>query len=87
VRRTIAFRGRQQQLAHHIELNATASDEVADETFDDDMLRLIFTCCHPSFAAEVQCADIADGVWLDHRTGRASLPRERGSDVATAGPR
>jgi RNA polymerase sigma-70 factor (ECF subfamily) len=23
---------------------------------DDDMLRLIFTCCHPSFAAEVQVA-------------------------------
>src|SRR3954447_24841450 len=56
VRRTIAFRGRQQQLDHHLELNATASDEVADETFDDDMLRLIFTCCHPSFAAEVQVA-------------------------------
>src|SRR4051794_7255631 len=56
VRRTIAFRGRQQQLAHHIELNATASDEVADATFDDDMLRLIFNCCHPSFAAEVQVA-------------------------------
>ncbi len=25
-------------------------------TLDDDMLRLIFTCCHPSFAAEVQVA-------------------------------
>ena len=23
---------------------------------DDDMLRLIFTCCHPAFAAEVQVA-------------------------------
>jgi RNA polymerase sigma-70 factor, ECF subfamily len=56
VRRTIAFRGRQEQLTHHIEINATASDEVADATFDDDMLRLIFTCCHPSFAAEVQVA-------------------------------
>src|SRR3954464_8889720 len=56
VRRTIAFRGRQEKLTHHIEINRTASDEVADATFDDDMLRLIFTCCHPSFAAEVQVA-------------------------------
>ena len=31
-------------------------DEAADSVLDDDMLRLIFTCCHPSFAAEVQVA-------------------------------
>src|ERR1700730_13045953 len=57
VRRQIAFRGKQEQLTHEIELNASHPDE-ADErsTFDDDMLRLIFTCCHPAFAAEVQVA-------------------------------
>ena len=33
-----------------------ASDETTDTALDDDMLRLIFTCCHPSFAAEVQIA-------------------------------
>ena len=55
VRRQIAFRGKQQQLTHELELNA--SDEAADATaLDDDMLRLIFTCCHPAFAAEVQVA-------------------------------
>ena len=56
VRRQIAFRGKQQQLAHELELNAPAADEASDATLDDDMLRLIFTCCHPSFAAEVQVA-------------------------------
>jgi RNA polymerase sigma-70 factor (ECF subfamily) len=56
VRRQINFRGKQQQLTHDIELNAQASDETTDTVLDDDMLRLIFTCCHPSFAAEVQIA-------------------------------
>ncbi len=56
VRRQISFRGKQQQVAHEIELNALAPDEAADETLSDDMLRLIFICCHPSFAADVQVA-------------------------------
>lgn len=55
VRRQAAFRGKQQQLVHELELNAQVSDEPA-ATLDDDMLRLIFTCCHPAFAAEVQVA-------------------------------
>ena len=32
------------------------ADEEDSVALDDDMLRLIFTCCHPSFAAEVQVA-------------------------------
>src|SRR5690349_14596380 len=57
VRRRIAVREREQQVAHEIELNAADANDVVDASvFDDDMLRLIFTCCHPSFAAEVQVA-------------------------------
>src|SRR5262249_20461498 len=57
VRRQVTFRGKQQQLAHQIELDAASEAEVIDTSvLDDDMLRLIFTCCHPSFAAEVQVA-------------------------------
>jgi len=37
-------------------LDASPSGEEADATLDDDMLRLIFTCCHPAFAEEVQVA-------------------------------
>jgi len=55
IRRRIAFRDRQQQVAHDIALNAAPFDEIAEPTeLGDDMLRLIFVCCHPSFAPEVQ---------------------------------
>jgi len=56
VRRNVTFRGKQQELTREILLNASAPCEDADNALDDDMLRLIFTCCHPSFAAEVQVA-------------------------------
>jgi RNA polymerase sigma-70 factor (ECF subfamily) len=56
VRRQIAFRGKQGELVHEMLHNAAASCEIADPALDDDMMRLIFTCCHPSFAAEVQVA-------------------------------
>ncbi|QHO71552.1 RNA polymerase subunit sigma-24 [Bradyrhizobium sp. CCBAU 051011] len=58
VRRNIAFRGKQQELTHDLLLNASGpyAYEPSDGGFDDDVLRLIFTCCHPSFAAEVQVA-------------------------------
>lgn len=55
IRRQAVFRGKQQALLHELELNAQAPDE-PPATLDDDMLRLIFTCCHPAFAPEVQVA-------------------------------
>lgn len=55
IRRQAAFRGKQQALVHELELNAQALDE-PPAMLDDDMLRLIFTCCHPAFAAEIQVA-------------------------------
>lgn len=55
VRRQAVFRGKQQALLHELELNADAPAE-PPATLDDDMLRLIFTCCHPAFAPEVQVA-------------------------------
>jgi RNA polymerase sigma-70 factor (ECF subfamily) len=56
VRRNVAFRGKQQELAREILLDASAPCEAADSALDDDMLRLIFICCHPAFAMEVQVA-------------------------------
>jgi RNA polymerase sigma-70 factor (ECF subfamily) len=41
---------------HELLHNAAACDEAGNAALDDDMLRLIFTCCHPAFAAEVQVA-------------------------------
>jgi len=56
LRRQIAFRGKQEELTHELLHDAAASGEAPDPALDDDMLRLIFTCCHPAFAAEVQVA-------------------------------
>ncbi|MCA6106636.1 RNA polymerase sigma factor [Bradyrhizobium cenepequi] len=56
IRRNVVFRGKQQELTHELLLNASAPSELVDATLNDDMLRLIFTCCHPSFADEVQIA-------------------------------
>jgi RNA polymerase sigma-70 factor, ECF subfamily len=57
VRRQIAFRGKQAELTHALLLDVPAACEPVDNmALDDDMLRLIFICCHPSFAAEVQVA-------------------------------
>jgi RNA polymerase sigma-70 factor (ECF subfamily) len=58
VRRQIAFRGKQQELLREIEGAAPAAsgtDDAGDVALDD-MLRLIFICCHPAFSAEVQVA-------------------------------
>ena len=56
IRRQIAFREKEAELTHETLLNADSSPEEDCAALDDDMLRLIFTCCHPSFAAEVQVA-------------------------------
>jgi RNA polymerase sigma-70 factor (ECF subfamily) len=55
VRRLVSFRDKQEQVTHELLLNACANDDRCDDAvLDDDMLRLIFTCCHPAFAVEVQ---------------------------------
>jgi RNA polymerase sigma-70 factor (ECF subfamily) len=59
IRRSVAFRCKQGELAREFLLNAPASGEPGEPgeaALDDDMLRLIFICCHPAFAAEVQVA-------------------------------
>src|SRR6478752_3659142 len=57
IRRQIAFRGKQGELVHQLLLNAATGGEGDDAlALDDDMLRLIFICCHPAFAIEVQVA-------------------------------
>src|ERR1700749_2734274 len=56
VRRQIAFRGKQDELGHQWLLGASETEAEDDAGVVDDMLRLIFTCCHPAFAVEVQVA-------------------------------
>src|SRR5205807_4011723 len=47
--------GKQGELTHAL-LNEASACATEEPALDDDMLRLIFTCCHPAFAAEVQVA-------------------------------
>src|SRR6201996_7514737 len=56
IRRQVSFREKQAALTHEVLLNAEVLPDEDSAALDDDMLRLIFTCCHPSFAAEVQIA-------------------------------
>src|ERR1700761_6176968 len=56
IRRQISFREKEAELTHEALLNADGMPEEDSAILDDDMLRLIFTCCHPAFAAEVQVA-------------------------------
>ena len=58
LRRRIAFRARQGELEALAEIERQAvPDETEDAAFgDDDLLRLIFTCCHPALGLETQVA-------------------------------
>jgi RNA polymerase sigma-70 factor (ECF subfamily) len=60
LRRRIAFRARREALETDAEIERQAGPEEADEAAaafgDDDILRLIFTCCHPALSLEAQVA-------------------------------
>ncbi len=60
VRRQVSFRARQQQLEIEVASEQAAQvfpgDAAEDAGVEDDILRLIFTCCHPALAREAQIA-------------------------------
>jgi RNA polymerase sigma-70 factor (ECF subfamily) len=52
LRREQTFAGK----AHLIAAPEAVEDEVEDETFPDERLELLFTCCHPALALDAQVA-------------------------------
>jgi RNA polymerase sigma-70 factor, ECF subfamily len=64
LRRRARFDASQHELARHLEAqwsspgksNNEAEGSFEDDLLEDDRLRLIFTCCHPSLAPEAQVA-------------------------------
>ena len=56
IRRQITLRGKQRSSRTRCCSAPRLPTTAGDAALDDDMLRLIFTCCHPAFAAEVQVA-------------------------------
>ncbi|MCE3253024.1 MAG: polymerase sigma factor, partial [Cellvibrio sp.] len=56
IRRRARFNTSLDDVAEELEEMASAAEEWSDEHIEDDQLRLIFTCCHPSIAPEAQMA-------------------------------
>ncbi len=57
IRRQGSWQNKQRELQAEVSINAQAAPEGHDEhAFNDDMLRLVFTCCHPALNIEVQVA-------------------------------
>ncbi len=56
IRRRARFNTSLDDIAEELEEAASEADEWSDEHIEDDQLRLIFTCCHPSLAPEAQMA-------------------------------
>jgi len=57
IRREVRFAGKREELIRTIELEAEPDEaDAMGSAIADERLRLIFTCCHPSLAAEAQVA-------------------------------
>ena len=58
LRRRARFDASQDELARHLEsqLSSAESSNGEEDSLEDDRLRLIFTCCHPSLAPEARVA-------------------------------
>jgi RNA polymerase sigma-70 factor, ECF subfamily len=56
IRRRARFNTSLDDVAEELEDEASDADDWSDEHIEDDQLRLIFTCCHPSLAPETQMA-------------------------------
>src|SRR5215216_4428416 len=57
LRRRARFDASQDELARYLEEQGNSAEKSDEEDhFEDDRLRLIFTCCHPSLAPEARVA-------------------------------
>jgi len=61
LRRRARLDASQDELAHHLEAQSISAERSGahsneDDSLEDDRLRLIFTCCHPSLAPEARVA-------------------------------
>ncbi len=56
LRRRARFDSVRESLIHRVDQLAETKAARSDDEIEDDRLRLIFTCCHPAIASEVQIA-------------------------------
>jgi RNA polymerase sigma-70 factor (ECF subfamily) len=76
LRRRARFGASQDELARYIEAQSnSASTPDEEDSLEDDRLRLIFICCHPSLAPEARVAlTLREVCGLTHRGDRQGLP-------------
>jgi RNA polymerase sigma-70 factor (ECF subfamily) len=55
-RRGARFHANERAIADALEVRHAAQPDLDDESFDDDWLRLIFTCCHPALSPDARIA-------------------------------
>lgn len=56
IRRRVTFNASLTHIAEELESSISDSEDWGERNLEDDQLRLIFTCCHPSLAPEAQMA-------------------------------
>lgn len=56
LRRRALFNKSLTTIAHELESSISDSEDWLNESIEDDQLKLIFTCCHPSLSLEAQLA-------------------------------
>ena len=56
IRRQTSWQHKQRELQAEAMIEAQAAEEADEQVVADDMLRLIFTCCHPALNMEAQVA-------------------------------
>jgi RNA polymerase sigma-70 factor (ECF subfamily) len=56
IRRRARFDGQANELAERLDAEARDAEQTEHEGLEDDRLRLIFTCCHPSLPPDAQMA-------------------------------
>ncbi|HUP94554.1 MAG TPA: RNA polymerase sigma factor [Burkholderiales bacterium] len=56
IRRRARFDATVADLTNELDSDAEIAPEAADDSVEDDRLRLVFTCCHPALAADAQVA-------------------------------
>jgi RNA polymerase sigma-70 factor (ECF subfamily) len=56
LRRRARFDASQEEISKQLEAETGNAADAADESVEDDQLRLIFTCCHPALAPEGRVA-------------------------------
>src|ERR1700735_4130154 len=64
LRRRARFDASQGELARYLEARSSSAEQSNEQdSLEDDRLRLIFTCCHPSLAPEAHVALTLREVW------------------------